>query len=150
MNSFLAPSRKARRHSTIRSAAHPASRFRHEINGIVADLLVDTDVFIDHLPGFRRLTASGNEIAYSAITRAELFAGVRANPEAIELLLEPFREIDVDRNIAELAGRLRRRHGTRIADALIGATALHHDLVLTTRNIRDFRALPELRIAEPD
>ena len=120
------------------------------MNGIVADLLIDTDVFIDHLRGFRRLTPTGNEIAYSMITRAELFAGRRANLETIELLLEPFREIAVDRDIAELAGRLRRRHGTRIADALIGATAIHHDLILTTRNIRDFRALPELRIVAPD
>jgi len=41
----------------------------------VAELLVDTDVFIDHLRGAAELKAGRNRLHYSVITRAELFAG---------------------------------------------------------------------------
>ena len=41
----------------------------------MADLLIDTDVFIDHLKGFERLPRRQSKLAYSIVTRAELFAG---------------------------------------------------------------------------
>jgi hypothetical protein len=46
------------------------------------------------------------------ITRAELFAGNTAT-ELTTTLLAPFREVVVDRVVAERAGRIRREHGTR-------------------------------------
>ena len=36
-----------------------------------------------------------------------------------------------------------------VADALIAATALSHDMVLVTRNVGDFRCFGELRILNP-
>jgi hypothetical protein len=47
----------------------------------MTDLLVDTDVLIDHLRGARAFEPGEARVAYSAITRAELFAG-RASEEA--------------------------------------------------------------------
>ena len=41
----------------------------------VADLLVDTDVFIDHLRGARELRPGRNRLHYSVITRCELISG---------------------------------------------------------------------------
>ena len=41
----------------------------------MGDILVDTDVFIDHLRGARQLTPGRHRLHYSVITRAELFAG---------------------------------------------------------------------------
>jgi predicted nucleic acid-binding protein len=79
------------------------------------------------------------------ITRAELFAGSSAT-EAIVRLLAPFREIDVDRDIAERAGRIRRETGVRPPDALIAATALERKLGLATRNERDFTPVRGIRI----
>jgi predicted nucleic acid-binding protein len=86
----------------------------------VADVLVDTDVFIDHLRGAQRLVPGEHRLHYSVVTRAELFAGSVAT-DALTALLAPFREIVVDRAIAERAGRVRRESGIRLPDAFIAA-----------------------------
>lgn len=113
------------------------------------DLLVDTDVFVDHLRGARRIQLGRDRILYSVITRCELFAGREAEEETVQRLLEPFEEVPVDRPVAERAGRLRRAGGLRTPDALIAATALEHKLELMTRNVRDFKAVRGLKVRHP-
>ncbi len=113
----------------------------------MAELLVDTDVCIDHLEGVKRLPRRGR-LAYSAITRAELLAGGSDHEPAIRRLLAGMDEIVVDRRVAERAGVLR-RFGLRMPDALIGATASLHQLTLLTRNVADFRKAPGLRVRSP-
>ncbi len=115
----------------------------------MAELLVDTDVFVDHLRGHSRLQPARDTIAYSVITRCELFAGPVEQEGAVRNLLAAFRELDVDGATAELAGRLRRTTGIRTPDALIAATALAADLALVTRNIRDFESVPDLILRAP-
>jgi toxin FitB len=110
----------------------------------VADVLVDTDVFIDHLRGAVALRPGRHRLHYSVVTRAELFAGSSATDIATQLLA-PFREIPIDRAIVERAGRIRRECGVRLPDALIAATALEHGLGLATRNTRDFAPVRGLR-----
>jgi len=111
----------------------------------VADLLVDTDVFVDHLRGARALQPGRHRIHYSVITRAELFAGSTAT-ELVAQLLGPFREVTVDRAIAERAGRIRRESGVPMPDALIAAAAVEHRLTVVTRNARHFENIPGLRL----
>lgn len=41
----------------------------------MADFLVDTDVFVDHLRGARRFEPRSHRIHYPVVTRDELFAG---------------------------------------------------------------------------
>ncbi len=115
----------------------------------MAELLLDTDVFVDHLRGARRIVPGRHRLAYSVVTRCELFAGRGADEEVLRALLAPFRELAVDRAVAERAGRLRRETGIRTPDALIAATALEHRLALATRNVRDYRAVRGLRISPP-
>lgn len=110
------------------------------------DLLVGTDVFVDHLRGARPLDPGTESVSYSVVTRCELFAGRATEEGHVRRLLAPFRELPVDRGIAELAGRLRRETGVRTPDALIAATALLHGLVLMTRNRRDFERIPRLSL----
>jgi predicted nucleic acid-binding protein len=115
----------------------------------MADVLVDTDVFVDHLRGHRRLTAGRDRIAYSMITRAELFAGQQGAQDKVSMLLAPFTELEVDRAIAERGGALRRGAPLALPDALIAATALVHGLVLVTRNVRHFVGMPDLEVRAP-
>jgi predicted nucleic acid-binding protein len=110
----------------------------------VADLLVDTDVCIDHLEGTKRLPRRGR-LAYSVITRAELLAGGEEYAPAVRRLLAGMVELVVDRKVADRAGELRRA-GLRMPDALIAATGIVHQLTLLTRNVADFRKAPGLRV----
>jgi predicted nucleic acid-binding protein len=113
----------------------------------VAVILVDTDVFIDHLRGARQLDPGRHRLHYSVITRAELFAGNTAS-NLVTTLLAPFREIPVDRTVAERAGRIRRESDIRLPDALIAASAIEHRLSLATRNRSDFAPVRSLRLRE--
>lgn len=111
----------------------------------MADILVDTDVFIDHLRGSAELSPGRSRLHYSVVTRAELFAGNSAT-DLVSQLLAPFRELAVDRPVAERAGRVVREFQLRMPDALIAATALENRLSLATRNRKDFERVRGLRI----
>ena len=118
------------------------------MSGSVADLLIDTDIFIDHLRGSAELKPGRHRLHYSVVTRAELFAGNSAT-DLVSQLLAPFREVAVDRAVAERAGRVAREFQLRLPDALIAATALENRLTLTTRNRKDFDKVRGLRIRTP-
>ena len=115
----------------------------------VADLLVDTDVLIDHLRGIRRLRVPSRKVVmFSVITRCELLSGRGTDEDAVHKLLSAFAELDVDRPTAERAGRLRRHVDIRVPDALIAATALERGLSLMTNNLRHYRVVPGLRLVK--
>lgn len=118
------------------------------IRGDVPDLLVDTDVFVDHLRGAAELRPARLRLHYSVVTRAELFAGNTATA-LVSRLLAPFREVPVDREIAERAGRVAREFDVRLPDALVAATALVRRMPLSTRNAGDFERVRGLRIRPP-
>src|SRR5690242_5247295 len=146
MSTPRAPTLLAR--SRRRSARRPTSPCPHATSGTVAELLVDSDIFIDHLRGARELKPGRHLLAYSVITRCELFAARQVDEGQVRLLLSPFRELPITGEVAELAGRLRRTAPIRTPDALVAATALVHGLGLVTRNLRDFEAVPRLRVRE--
>jgi predicted nucleic acid-binding protein len=116
----------------------------------VVRILVDSDVLVDHLRGFRRFEAGKDQVHVSTITRAELFAGRGTEEARIRRLLGPMVELPVDGAIAERGGRIRRTTGVRLPDALIAATALEHGLVLVTRNAADFSIIRGLRLRVPN
>lgn len=114
--------------------------------GDMANVLLDTDVLIDHLDGSRSLSRRLAGSSYSSISRAELYSGRDADERIIDRLLDQFDEIPVDRKTAEEAGRIRRESNIRLPDALIAATALLYKLPVHTRNVRDFKKVRRLRI----
>jgi predicted nucleic acid-binding protein len=115
---------------------------------VTAELIVDTDVLVDHLRGERRLSPGGRVLGVSVVSRCELFAG---RDEAVRLrrFLSPMVELPVDGAIAELAGLTRRGTGIAVPDALIAATALTHGIPLMTRNRRHFDRVAHLRVVTP-
>ncbi len=69
--------------------------------------------------------------------------------DKIRQLLALFTHIDLDVAIAWRAAEIRRQYHTRLADALIAATALVHNLLLSTRNLRHFTPIDGLRVEKP-
>ena len=65
------------------------------------EVLLDTDVLVDHLQGTRRITPDFAGSAYSSISRAELYSGANADESIIDRLLDQFDELPVDRQVAE-------------------------------------------------
>lgn len=88
-----------------------------------------------------------------AASAMELLAGARTQKEEarIEALLASFRWCAIDETVFRLAGRNLRHyqsgHGLDVPDALIAATAEHHDLVLATLNVKHFPMFKRLKPA---
>jgi predicted nucleic acid-binding protein len=110
-------------------------------------MLIDSDVIIDHIRGIRSLPP--RRLAFSVITRCELFAG-RDDPEMLRKLLTPMQELPLNTAIAERGGTLKRDCRVATPDALIAATALEHEIPLMTRNVRHFRQVPGLDVRLPE
>lgn len=122
----------------------------------MAEVLIDTDVLIDFLRG--RAEAIGyiqgvDLPAYiSAITVAELFAGVREGNErtALERFLGAFDIVSADDEIARRGGLFRRdfgkSHAVSLPDALIAATAELRGLPLVTLNRKHFPMLANVQV----
>lgn len=124
--------------------------------------LIDTDWIADYLKGrvgattlLHTLRSSG--IAISLITYGELLDGIYYghNPRAHERVFRQFLRavpvLPLNRRIMERFARIRddlRRRGQIIGDPdiLIGATALHHNMTLVTRNLKDYQRIPGLAI----
>lgn len=106
-------------------------------------LLLDSVVFIDHLNGVSKATAfietHARELAVSAITRAEVLAGFSdEDVSAGRSLLDRFRFLPMDVEVADEAARIRRRTRLKLPDAIQAAFAIRHGLKLVTRNTKDF------------
>jgi predicted nucleic acid-binding protein len=113
--------------------------------------LLDTNILIDHL---RSVNAARLEIeryelpAISVVTWMEVMAGAARHVEAeTRRFLDAFALLPIDGAVAERAARIRRETRMRLPDAIIRATAAAHDMLLVTRNTRDFgRDDPGVRI----
>jgi len=121
--------------------------------------LVDTDVWIDFLRGTPQAVAFvsklPNDVAISSISVAELYAGVRdgAESQALKDLLDTLEIIDLNRDIAQAGGLIRREHGKAhgvgLNDALIAATAVNRKACLYTLNIKHYPSLRKNQVAQP-
>jgi predicted nucleic acid-binding protein len=110
-------------------------------------LLIDTDVIVEYLRGRERAVAYmqslGGSLYVSAITIAELYAGVRSGEQsALEEFLSAFEVIDVDQTIGRDGGLCMRdyraAYGTKLADAVIAASAQALGASLVTFNAKHF------------
>lgn len=118
--------------------------------------LLDTCIVIDHLrehpPAEDYLRGLAAQPLLSAVTIAEVYAGVRTRAEAqrVDNLLDRFTVLGIDGEIARLGGGFRREfarsHGTGLLDALIAATAQVHGARLVTRNVRHFPMLDDILV----
>ncbi len=106
--------------------------------------LFDTNILIDYLNG---VAAAKAEIAryerpaISVISWIEVLAGTKPAVEtATRKFLASFERLELNEKIAERAVALRRAAKMRVPDAIILATARVQNLLLVTRNTKDFTA----------
>ena len=122
--------------------------------------VVDTDILIDATKRYEDATIfllrqQVVGIQISIISAIELVVGCRDKVELTQTqkFLQDCTVLPVTATSSQIAYQLVESlylsHGLIMADALIAATALEHDLTLYTRNTRHFRMIPELKINQP-
>ena len=119
-------------------------------------LLIDTDVLIDYLRGrteaVKYVESLQETLMISAITIAELYAGVREGKERtiLDNFLTAFEVIELNKDIALQGGLFRRgygkSHNTGLADALIAASAEYKKAMLVTLNKKHFPMVSKLTV----
>jgi len=117
-------------------------------------LLLDTDVLIDYLrdrtEAVDYLESLTPSLLVSAVTVAELYAGVRDGDErnVLDEFIQSFQVVPLDNQIAVTAGLIRRdygkSHGTGLADAIIAATAQIQNANLVTLNRKHFPMVKDI------
>jgi len=133
--------------------------------------LVDSDYVVDYLKGrspapelLDRLFSAG--LAMSIITFAEVYEGIYYGyqPEHYTAIFRRFLQgvsvlgmsRPIARQFALVRGQLRATpQGKNLVnpkdnyDLFIAATALHHRLILVTRNLKDYDHIPDLKCYPP-
>ena len=115
--------------------------------------LVDTNIIIDFFRGSKEaeqfITENCDNIIISVITIAELYAGVRGKKEEEQLkgFLSLFDLLPFNNDLAIKSGYLKNQyyksHNSGLADCMIAATALAHDMILVTNNFKHFPMVEE-------
>lgn len=123
-------------------------------------VLCDTNIFISAFNGrqdtITQLDKIGlNDIVLSAITVMELLQGMgdKKELEQMKKKIKYYDVIQVDAVISlraiEFIEAYKLSHGLQIPDAIIGATAVVHQIPLYTYNVRDFDFLPSIILYKP-
>ena len=120
--------------------------------------IFDTDILINVGRGdFEAINCLQNyaqisNLAISIITQMELIVGCRNKTElqSLSKFLMQFQILQINENISETSVKLletyRLSHGLLIPDSLIAATALENDESFITKNQKDFRFIPGLKL----
>ncbi len=94
----------------------------------------------------------GKTIRVSAITKIEVMGFWRLTEDDHQSFAAFFAELDIiplSPEIVDGAIALRRKRSIGLADAIIAATALTHNLPLATHNTRDFGWIEDLELIDP-
>jgi predicted nucleic acid-binding protein len=130
--------------------------------------LIDTDVLLDLINGleeavdFLDAELSDGHLAATAVTQAEVYAGVYASrdPHRTRARIEHFfantqiEIVPLTSQPARIAGLLfgsfvSQGQTTGLPDLLNAAIALVHDYTIVTRNVRHYGRVPNLKVVSP-
>lgn len=128
----------------------------------MAQILIDTNVLVDVIRGFTPTIhqleeiETESELCVSVITEMELIVGCKKKQDlkSVESFLDNFEIISIDSNTANQAIKLLRTyrlsHGLLMPDALIAASVIENDLLLFTRNQKDFQFIKGITLVPID
>jgi predicted nucleic acid-binding protein len=112
------------------------------------EIVIDTDILINYLRGsvktldYLKELAQSNMLSCSAITVAELFAGMKNSElRMTEMLINSLNIINVDRKIAQKAGNYRqtiKSQNLELDDCIIAATCFIKNATLVTANVKHY------------
>lgn len=106
------------------------------------DAVFDTNIIIDALNGIDEANVEYGRyerVFISRITWMEVLVGAQEEDVELRDFLETnFEIVPLDLIVANTAVQLRRTHRIRLPDAIIWATAQTKEVVLVTRNTKDF------------
>jgi len=107
--------------------------------------LIDTNIIIYYLEGVQAavsfLGTHRGRLTISPITWMETLSYPFSADEehVVRAFLQEFRLIEISSPVMELSVEIRRMKKMKLPDAIIAASAIHNDLILVTRNIKDFK-----------
>ena len=120
---------------------------------VLCDTNILIHVFNGKLDTIDRLTELGlDQVVLSVITVMELYQGMGNKTEMAKMKrkLKYYDVIEIDTRISNLATTLIEKyklsHGLQIPDAIIGATAVIHQIPFFTYNIKDFDFIPSIQL----
>ena len=118
-------------------------------------MLLDSNILIyaanQQMPEIEAMVTSA-ENAVASVVQIEVygFPGLKADEKAaLDVLFRRLTIQPLDTVVIERAITLRQQRKMKLADAIIAATALVHDLPLVTRNIGDFKHVAGLKLIDP-
>lgn len=114
--------------------------------------LLDSNIVIGILNGAIDPPVIGGDICISVITVMEVYALAGMSPDEerrIDDALRALRVLPLTVAVARRAGLLARTRRRGAPDLLIAATALTYGFTLITKNLRDYRGIPGLRVRQP-
>lgn len=121
-------------------------------------ILLDTSILIDFIRRNNkentllvRFTKEGYRLYVSILTHTEVYAGKSVWEKTVvrqeaEKLFSGMEIIPLEKEISTKAGEIKAFNTTTLADAVIAATALVHDVELATLNVKDFEKIKGIRL----
>ena len=117
--------------------------------------LLDTNTVLDYMGNKLPVNAKNElakiideEINLSVINKIELLGFAKVDRDLIDFV--SYSNIyQLDEDITELTIEVRKKYRIKLPDAIIAATALHHDLILFTNNTSDFDKIKGIKLLNP-
>ena len=115
-------------------------------NMAVFDTNILIDLFNNRVEAADAIDHAVSHRAISLITWMEVMVGARRHGHEAKTaaVMGAFEIIDVSRDIAERSVLLREKHGMKLPDAIILATAQSRKCPLISRNTKDFSGIDEV------
>ena len=117
--------------------------------------LIDSNAVVGFQEG--ALSASGQslfitiideEFNLSIINKIELLGYKNVSKATVELVVLAT-IFELDNAVSNATIEIRKKHKIKMPDAIIAATALVHDLIIVTRNTKDFAQISKIKTINP-